>query len=160
MSQETSYPCSKCKEVKLVSQFSKSKGNPRGLDYYCKECRKEVKSRPSVQAAQKKCIDKLRPERNAYSRAYSKANRAYFNAKHKEYMCKKSKATPVWLTEDHSKEMQDLYWLAQDLGRVTGEIYHVDHIVPLQGKNVSGLHVPWNLQILPSDLNLRKSNKF
>ena len=160
MSQEVNYCCSKCRELKSEGQFSKSKGNPRGLDYYCKDCRKEIKKRPSIKAAQKKCVDRLRPQRNAYSRAYGKANRAYFNAKNKEYVGKKINATPPWLTEDHSKEMQGFYWLAQDLGRVTGEPYHVDHIVPLQGKNVCGLHVPWNLQILPAYLNLRKSNSF
>ena len=81
-------------------------------------------------------------------------------AKQKRRDAAKLKRTPQWLTSQHHEEIGRLYWLAADLQKVSGEKYHVDHIVPLQGKNISGLHVPWNLQILPADMNCSKSNSF
>ena len=71
----------------------------------------------------------------------------------------KLKATPNWLSTDYLKEIEYMYWLCSDLNMVTECKYHVDHIVPLKGKTVCGLHVPWNLQVLPEDINLKKNNK-
>ncbi len=49
---------------------------------------------------------------------------------------------------------------AKVLEKLTGEKYHVDHVIPLQGKNVSGLHIPANLQILTATANMKKGNKY
>lgn len=82
------------------------------------------------------------------------------NAKRQSHRNRKlQKAQPKWLSKEQITQMEDIYWLAQDLKLVSDQVYHVDHIVPLQGRNICGLHVPWNLQILPADVNLRKSNK-
>jgi hypothetical protein len=70
----------------------------------------------------------------------------------------KLNATPSWLTQEHYDQIKHLYAHAKECEMLTGDKYHVDHIVPLQGKNVSGLHVPWNLQVLPADINIKKSN--
>jgi hypothetical protein len=63
----------------------------------------------------------------------------------------------MWLTNEQWDEMEDVYREAARLTRETGIKHHVDHIVPLRGKTVSGLHVPWNLQPLPALVNLKKA---
>lgn len=71
----------------------------------------------------------------------------------------KLQRTPSWLTKEHFEEIDAFYKQAEILRKLTGEDWHVDHKVPLRGKKVSGLHVPWNLQLLPANENLRKTNK-
>ncbi len=67
---------------------------------------------------------------------------------------------PKWLTEEHKKQMSDLYRLANKLTKETGIEHHVDHIYPLQGVLCSGPHVPWNMRVMLGAKNRQKSNKF
>ena len=68
-------------------------------------------------------------------------------------------ATPKWITAKHKMQIRHIYDQAKDCEVVSGEKYHVDHIVPLKHPLVCGLHVPWNLQVLPAYMNDAKGNK-
>jgi 5-methylcytosine-specific restriction endonuclease McrA len=67
-------------------------------------------------------------------------------------------ATPKWVTTAEKDTMKTLYIQARKLTELTGERYVVDHIVPLRGETVCGLHVPWNLRVITQTENLKKSN--
>lgn len=62
-------------------------------------------------------------------------------------------ATPPWLTAHMIEDIHSVY-------KSAGDDDHVDHIVPLKNEMVCGLHVPWNLQVLPAAVNMSKSNKW
>lgn len=141
--------CGQCKTEKEFSAFHKRKASLDGYAATCKDCHKEYKKSYYL-----KNKDKIKKQLSDY---YS-SNKSKFIMYSRERRGYTSKATPDWLTEEHRQQIEDFYWLAKDLETVTGEPYHVDHIVPLKGKNVSGLHVPWNLQVLPADVNIRKGN--
>jgi hypothetical protein len=66
------------------------------------------------------------------------------------------KATPVWADFEKIKAF---YETADALGMLTGEWHEVDHIIPLQGRTVCGLHCPANLQVVPRSVNRAKSNR-
>jgi len=71
----------------------------------------------------------------------------------------KAERTPPWLSVEQHEALLKFYVDASKLSETTGVLHHVDHIVPLRGKTVSGLHVPWNMQILTATANLKKNNR-
>jgi len=64
-------------------------------------------------------------------------------------------ATPSW---SESEQIRDLYIEAKKLEMITGDKYHIDHVVPLNSAVVCGLHCIANLEILEASENIRKSN--
>ena len=87
-------------------------------------------------------------------------NKSCYYAKGAKRRASKINRTPSWLTENDYKEMEKYYIKANEIEVETGVKQHVDHIIPLQGENISGLHMPSNLQILPATENLSKGNKY
>jgi 5-methylcytosine-specific restriction endonuclease McrA len=72
----------------------------------------------------------------------------------------KAQQSPAWLTETQHREILAFYTTAKNLSQSTGVPHEVDHIVPLRGRGVRGLHVPWNLQVLTEADNTKKGNRF
>jgi hypothetical protein len=89
------------------------------------------------------------------SRAKNPAAMHFFNSKRH---AAKLQRTPSWLNSGHWFEIECVYKYCSALRRV-GLNYEVDHIVPLQGKLVSGLHAPWNFQLLTESENASKGNQ-
>lgn len=99
------------------------------------------------------------------SRAYAvraKSNWRQCNRGHTNYLSRRRQryvrqATPGWADCETIKQ---LYVQASTLSEVLGVVHHVDHIIPLRGDLVCGLHTPDNMQIITKQANLRKGNKY
>lgn len=72
----------------------------------------------------------------------------------------KLERTPSWETVADRETINHIYWLAVEFSRAFDTKYEVDHVIPLQGTRVSGLHTPANLQIIPAADNRVKSNMY
>lgn len=114
--------------------------------YYAENRQKYLDAKKKARAEQ---ADLIKAKKAAWAKANSDWTRAYLRAR----KARSRLATPKWLTKEHKAQIRVIYREAIALG------HHVDHIVPLNGKTVSGLHVPWNLQPLPPAENLSKGNR-
>ena len=108
----------------------------------------------------KELYEKNKEKRLQQSRDWKKANKDRHNVLNRAHaskrMAQKRKATPPWLTKEHYEQIKSVYFEAERLTAETGIKHEVDHIVPLSGKTVSGLHVPWNLRAIPATENNRR----
>jgi hypothetical protein len=94
--------------------------------------------------------------RNKRLREWKRRHPDRVSVDHARRRATRMSAMPPWT---NAKDMRAVYKQAQRLTADTGIKHHVDHIVPLRGKTVCGLHVVWNLQVLTETENCRKSNK-
>jgi hypothetical protein len=95
-----------------------------------------------------------KPETRQQRKEYGKLFAAEHRARTAAYRARKKSAAPPWLTKDQLSQMAEKYREARLLGM------QVDHIVPLNGEFVCGLHVPWNLQLLTPEENMAKGNSW
>ena len=164
--------CNVCGEAKPFSAFSTRRASPDGLNYSCRICASArsinwKRSNPEANATwwnanrqrrrdafrvwREANIDRVRSNYKAWAAANPDIVAA--NARHRELS--KVRATPAWIDK---RTMRPLYSEANRLTKLTGIRHEVDHIVPLRNRNVCGLHVPWNLQVITQAMKRRKTN--
>lgn len=176
----TTRTCRICHTEKSITEFGKHKTYKDGIDTMC---------RPCLRAYRKRSWDADPERYRGYGKKYKTANKELILERNKKYVeqnrevrkttmrsyrqktkdmqaeyvrrrqAAKMQRTPKWLTEDDVWVMREAYKLAKIRTNMFGFSWHVDHILPLQGKTVSGLHVPTNLQVIPWIENVRKHNK-
>jgi len=161
--------CNKCHLKKEIGEFYKNEQSKDGHRNNCKTCEKSrkkkyfsssnVKAKEKIRKKEYRSIEANRVKAMKKTRDWYRSNkdrvREYqiknanrLNANNAKRRAKKLNATLPGFDE----ELKEIY-------KNCPKGFHVDHIIPLQGKTVSGLHVPWNLQYLTAEENLKKSNK-
>ncbi len=164
--------CTKCGAEKPLSDFNKNRCIPGGYEYQCKECRrawyranyrKNPEHRARIlrwQAENPERLAAIRsrhaPRKKVSRLKWNKENHPRLTAKWRLRRAARREAMPSWLTPLDRAAIDLIYEMARWKSRETGELYVVDHIYPLRGKTVCGLHVPGNLRVIRQAENLSK----
>lgn len=164
--------CKHCQELKPRKDFAAKEKSG-----YCKPChniRQQIKYalNPAPKALyyieNKEKIDLYKidyrlthkKEMSDYQRKYNQENAAKRNARNQKRKAAKLNRIPKWLTALDFEKIQEYHNYANFMTQTLDVQYDVDHIIPILGKNISGLHCPENLQIITHQENIEKGNKF
>lgn len=121
------------------------------------EYNRKRRARRVTLASDRKWIEENREKVRATKARWKKRNRPYGAAWAMKREAQKQFAYPAWADDEATLA---IYEQCAKVTAETGVQHHVDHIVPLLGKNVCGLHVHYNLQILTAAENIAKGNRW
>ena len=161
-------PIARAAYQKTYAQKNREAANKRNREWKkanpekVKEMHKKyAEKHKEVLAAKSLRWKKANPERVAeVSRKTRLKNKARVLATKAKYRESKRNKTPIWVDKEHLWLIKQAYELAILRTKQFGFLWHVDHIIPLNGKIVSGLHVIENIQVIPAAENLLKNNKY
>jgi len=171
--------CPKCRTTKQETEFYKRANRKSGFSPRCKDCSNEASrlSRVKRRLVDPEFVKRERQNSQSWKDNNPEGFKAsqskwrnsvkddpIFKAKHNDTTAKrkaaKLKATPVCLSDYHRASISSIYKACSNITHQTGIKHEVDHIIPLKNKEVCGLHVPWNLAIIPATMNRKKGNAF
>lgn len=149
--------CTICKIEKAFSEFYTQKNGKYGLRGRCKIC-SNLDNKKTSKIRTKKSYLKHREKRLIQCKVYYRKNVARYIQHAFQRKQKEKTNTPLWANK---QQINEIYFERDRLNMEAGFVkYHVDHLIPLNGKFVSGLHVENNLQIILATENMSKKNKF
>jgi 5-methylcytosine-specific restriction endonuclease McrA len=131
-------------------EYNKSEAGQKAKKGYYERNKDAVIARAQTRPTEEKTESKKR---------HKEANPDYYRSLVSMRRRRFRDATPKWLSPEQRMEIRLKYRLAIEMSRATGIRHAVDHEVPIQGEEVCGLHVPWNLRVITQEENLKKSNK-
>lgn len=136
--------------------YSRPENKAKRREYFKEYCHTEPFQRAIRNYAES---EKGKRRAKEYGKNWRKEKRHLNCAKSTAYKAGKIRRIPSWHSEADDLEIKALYEEAARLTRETGIVHHVDHILPLRGRLVSGFHTPSNLRVIPATANLRKGSK-
>lgn len=179
----TEKSCACCGKLFTTDMFNIDRQKPCGFSSYCKICTKEKNrayydktSIASKRNARRGGLSVSDP--NSYARIWSANNKDKVSASQKRYAennrdkmrskgmkryADQKRASFVSLGLAYDLETESFYHFCRTFNsykKSKEDKLQVDHIVPINGKKVSGMHVPWNLQVITCRENVKKSNTF
>ena len=143
-----------CSNPECKRKFLPKRSDSNHCSLYCIKRNKFLKRKDHYTAYLKKYRKDKYEERKEFNSLRMKKhyleNKGYYKDKTNKRRAIKLRAIPKFANLDKIREIY----------KNCPKGYHVDHIIPLKGVNVCGLHVPWNLQIITRKENLCKSNRY
>ena len=162
--------CNRCGEDKPYTKYTKDKSKVDGYYSLCRACKNHNASlyrqtnKEAISERYKSYYkdnrESLLTKKRPMIRRHYRNNKIYYAEKSARSRATKLKQTPMWFNEEDKSYYKDLLEQQQLLKDAWGISYHIDHIVPLQGKKVSGLHCKENWQLIPAFDNLSKGNSY
>lgn len=147
------------REFRLEETKQYNKDNKDIVKERSKIFREKNKERLNEESRQR--YRKNKHKKKDYARNYYLSNQAAYNYRTIKRKMLLIQATPTWArTELEDFAISEMYDKAKRLEEITGNSFHVDHIVPINSNIVCGLHCLENLQLLLASENLSKSNRY